>query len=105
MACCRSLNPDSGFHPCINCQLMQKGLSMFVEGQMFWWITIPVDGVPDEIACCSYGHIPVNYNTGEKLAILRSAANDGGDVTRQKFSFTGSQTGHALGLDAETKAV
>ena len=105
-----SLNPELGlaFIPVIeSCQLMQKGISIYVEGQNFFGgLPIPVDLEPDEEGeWPAYGHISaVDYSTGDiawryydpQPMMAGTLSTAGGLV------FTGSQTGHALGLDAET---
>jgi len=105
-----SLNPELGlaFIPVIeSCQLMQKGISIYVEGQNFFGgLPIPVDLEPDEEGeWPAYGHISaVDYSTGDiawryydpQPMMAGTLSTAGGLV------FTGSQTGHAIGLDAET---
>ena len=105
-----SLNPELGlaFIPVIeSCQLMQKGISMHVEGQLFFGgLPIPVDLEPNEEGeWPAYGHISaVDYSTGDiawryydpQPMMAGTLSTAGGLV------FTGSQTGHALGLNAET---
>ena len=105
-----SLNPELGlaFIPVIeSCQLMQKGISIYVEGQNFFGgLPIPVDLEPDEEGeWPAYGHISaVDYSTGDiawryydpQPMMAGTLSTAGGLV------FTGSQTGHALGLDAKT---
>ncbi len=100
-----SANPDLNlaFLPVIeSCQLIQKGLSVHVEGQQFFGgLPIPVD-VAESVA---YGHITaMDYQTGEvawryldpEPMMAGTLSTAGGLV------FTGSQTGHALALDAAT---
>jgi alcohol dehydrogenase (cytochrome c) len=108
-----SLNPELGFAfiPVIeSCQLMQKGISMHVEGNLFTGgLPISVDGVEDSQGNVpAYGHISaVDYHTGEvawryydpQPMMAGTLSTAGGLV------FTGSQTGHALGLDASTGEV
>ena len=108
-----SLNPELGFAfiPVIeSCQLMQKGISMHVEGNLFTGgLPISVDGVEDSQGNVpAYGHISaVDYHTGEvawryydpQPMMAGTLSTAGGMV------FTGSQTGHALGLDASTGEV
>ncbi len=108
-----SLNPELGFAfiPVIeSCQLMQKGISMHVEGNLFTGgLPISVDGVEDSQGnVAAYGHISaVDYHTGEvawryydpQPMMAGTLSTAGGLV------FTGSQTGHALGLDASTGEV
>ena len=105
-----SLNPELGlaFIPVIeSCQLMQKGISMYVEGQLFFGgLPIPVDLEPNEEGeWPAYGHISaVDYSSGDiawryydpQPMMAGTLSTAGGLV------FTGSQTGHALGLNAET---
>ena len=105
-----SLNPELGlaFIPVIeSCQLMQKGISIYVEGQNFFGgLPIPVDLEPDEEGeWPAYGHISaVDYSTGniawryyDPQPMMAGTLSTAGGLV-----FTGSQTGHALGLDAET---
>lgn len=108
-----SLNPVLGlaFIPVIeSCQLMQKGISMFVEGNLFTGgLPISVDGQADTDGnVAAYGHISaVNYQTGEiawryhdpQPMMAGTLSTAGGLV------FTGSQSGHALALDATTGEV
>ena len=105
-----SLNESLGlaFLPVIeSCQLMQKGISMYVEGQFFGGgMPISVDGVEDETGeVPSYGHVTaMDYQTGEvrwrhydpQPMMAGTLSTEGGLV------FTGSQTGHAFALNAET---
>ena len=90
-----------------SCQLMQKGISMHVEGQIFMGgLPVSVDGVSDESGeTPSYGHITaMNYQTGEvawrhydaEPMLAGTLSTEGGLV------FSGSQTGHAFALNAET---
>lgn len=98
-------NPDLNlvFIPVIeSCQLIQKGISVHVEGlQFFGGLPIPVD-VTESIA---YGHITaMNYQTGEvRWRYLDPEPMMAGTLsTAGGLVFTGSQTGHAIALDAET---
>lgn len=100
-----SINPDLGlaFIPVIeSCQLMQKGISIHVEGLQFTGgAPIAVD-VADEVA---YGHITaMDYQTGEvRWRFLDPQPMMAGTLsTAGGVVFTGSQTGHALGINAET---
>jgi alcohol dehydrogenase (cytochrome c) len=100
-----SANPDLGlaFIPVIeSCQLIQKGISMHVEGlQFFGGLPIPTDAAGG----LAYGHITaMDYQTGEvrwryqdpQPMMAGTLSTAGGLV------FSGSQTGHAIALDAET---
>ena len=98
-------NPDLGlaFIPVIeSCQLIQKGISVHVEGlQFFGGLPLPVD-VATEVA---YGHITaMDYQTGEvRWRYLDPEPMMAGTLsTAGGLVFTGSQTGHALALNAET---
>ena len=68
--------------------------SMFVEGQMFFGGFIPVDGVPDEI-----GELPATGISAVNGAVPQPMMGHAKHCRR--FSFNGSQTGHALGLNAD----
>ena len=100
-----ALSPELGlaYIPVIeSCQMMQKGISVHVEGQQFTGGTfIPVDVVDD----LAHGHISaIDYQTGEirwryqdPEPIMAGVLSTAGGLV-----FTGSQTGHALALDAAT---
>jgi len=105
-----SVNQSLGlaFIPVIeSCELMQKGISMYVEGQMFTGgLPTPTDVDLDDAGdASSYGHITaMDYQTGEvrwryydpQPMMAGTLSTEGGLV------FTGSQTGHAIALDANT---
>ena len=100
-----SLNADLGlaFVPVIeSCQLMQKGIAFHVEGLQFMGgFPISVDAAEE----AAYGHITaMDYQTGEvrwryldpQPMMAGTLSTEGGLV------FTGSLTGHAIALNAET---
>ncbi|MSR12768.1 MAG: PQQ-dependent dehydrogenase, methanol/ethanol family [Gammaproteobacteria bacterium] len=100
-----ALNPDLGlaFVPVIeSCQMLQKGISVHVEGQLFVGGTfIPVD-VADSSA---YGHISaIDYASGEIAWRYYDAEPLMAGVlsTAGGLVFSGSQTGNAFALDAAT---
>jgi len=100
-----ALNPDLGlaYIPVIeSCNQMQKGISVYVEGQQFTGGTfIPVDALDGS----AYGHISaIDYQTGEVRwryqdpePIMAGVLSTAGGLV-----FTGSQNGTALALDAAT---
>ena len=98
-------NPDLGltYIPVIeSCQLIQKGLSVHVEGlQFFGGLPIPVDAATE----VAYGHITaLDYQSGEvRWRYLDPEPMMAGTLsTAGGLVFTGSQTGHAIALDAAT---
>jgi alcohol dehydrogenase (cytochrome c) len=100
-----ALNPDLGlaYVPVIeSCQMMQKGISIPVEGQLFLGGTfIPVDATDGS----SYGHISaIDYNSGEIAWRYYDAEPMMAGVlsTAGGLLFSGSQTGQAFALDAAT---
>ncbi len=100
-----ALNPELGltYIPVIeSCNQMQKGISVYVEGQQFTGGTfIPVDALDGS----AYGHISaIDYQTGEVRwryqdpePIMAGVLSTAGGLV-----FTGSQDGSALALDAAT---
>ncbi len=100
-----ALNPDLGlaFIPVIeSCQLMQKGISIYVAGQPFMGGTpIPVDVTDDS----NYGHVSaIDYQTGEvrwrymdEEPMMAGVLSTAGGLV-----ISGSQTGHAFALNAAT---
>ena len=100
-----ALNPNLGltFIPVIeSCNQMEKGLSVFVEGNQYTGGTfIPVDAQDGS----AYGHISaIDYQTGEVVWRYKDPEPIMAGVlsTEGGLVFTGSQDGHALALDAET---
>lgn len=100
-----ALNPELGlaYIPVIeSCQQMQKGISVYVEGQLFTGGTfIPVDAADGS----AYGHISaIDFQTGEIAWRYRDPEPIMAGVlsTAGGLIFTGSQTGYALALDSAT---
>ncbi len=108
-----SLNPELGLAYVAvieNCHLVQKGISVHVEGNVFTGgAPIAVDSQPDDDGdVAAYGHISaIDYQSGEiawryydPQAMMAGTLSTAGGLV-----FTGSQTGHALALDSRTGEV
>lgn len=100
-----ALNPELGlaYVPVIeSCQMMQKGISMPIEGQLYLGGTfIPVDATDSS----AYGHISaIDYGTGEIAWRYHDAEPMMAGVlsTAGGLLFSGSQTGQVFALDAAT---